>query len=184
MVDITGLSGQVTTLESNFANLTQQMLTKISIETLNAYQAVVNQSVNSFDGTLVNILEKVNTLQQLYSALVYTQATRYTLQTGTDYAYGINLTGILETTGNYTFTQTGAKNVVITFTGDRLVTLPNTTGVVGTLFSVKKTFTGFNAITITGFSAGQLIDGQFTKVITGSRDSALLRAGLTGWYLY
>lgn len=184
MVDITGLSGQVTTLEQNVNSLTQLMLTKISIDTLNQYQLVVNQSVSAFDATLAAINAKVNTLQQLYSALVYSESARYTLQTGTDYAYGIALTGIVETTGNYAFTQTGAKNVVITFTGDRLVTLPNTTGIAGAMYSIKKTFTGFNAITISGYSTGQLIDGQSNKVITGSRDSVLLRAGATGWYIY
>lgn len=184
MVDITGLSGQVTTLEQNVNSLTQLMLTKISIETLNQYQLVVNQSVNAFDATLAALNAKVNTLQQMYSALVYSESTKYTLQTGTDYAYGITLTGFLETTGNYTFTQTGVKNVVITFTGDRTVVLPNTTGIAGTLYTVKKSFTGFNAITISGYSTGQLIDGQANKVITGSRDSVLLRASTTGWYIY
>jgi len=184
MVDITGLSGQVTALEQSVASLTTLLLGKISIETLNAYQQVVNQSVNSFDGTLVNLRDKVNTLQGLYSNTIFTENTRYVLQTGTDYAYGIALTGFLETTGNYTFTSTGAKHIAVTFTGDRLITLPNTTGVVGMMYSVKKTYTGTNIITITGHSAGHLIDGQLTKTLTGSRDSAILRAGPTGWYLY
>jgi len=70
-MSLSSLSGRVDTLESQVVQLFQQLLLRIDIETLGAYQRTINTQMDSFSTSNSLYDTRLDTLEGLYSQLTY-----------------------------------------------------------------------------------------------------------------
>lgn len=184
---MTDLTGRMDQAEQNITNLQQQILQKISIDTLSDLLITANTAIALANSSITALSEKISSLQSLYSSLVYQENTRFGYQTGLSGNWlrlGNNLTGYAQTTGNsYTFTQTGVHIVVALSGNNKTVVLPDASGIMGVRYTIKKAYSGNNSITITGASNNQLIDFTGYVSYTGAYQSVEVISSNSGWYV-
>jgi len=83
-------------------------------------------------------------------------------------------------TGNYTLTATDAVVLVSASSGANTQTLPTAVGITGTQYTIKKTDTSLNVVTIATTSS-QTIDGATTNVIATPYESVTVVSDGANW---
>ena len=68
---VSGLSGQVLTLETQNTDVLQQLLLKVGIDTFSTHNNSKTQEVSTLSASIAVLETKVNNLQQLYASVAY-----------------------------------------------------------------------------------------------------------------